>query len=220
MRKFVTGALALALMASAGAAAAQEHRDNPQVRRSWKNPPPGYAPQAPQAPRAPEAQRPPAAPEAGVAHRDDGDRRWRDDRRGDREGRRDWDGRDRREGDGRWRDGDERRRWEDRRRWDDDRRHQPRPRYDRRRYDPVWRHHQRYRGWAYHPPAGFYARRWTYGDVLPRGWWGPDYRILDWWSYGLPIPPAGYEWVRVGDHAVLVDLFSGRVVQVAYDLFW
>ena len=144
------------------------------------------------------------------------DRRRDDGRNANDRGRagRDWDrGRD-------GRDWNDRRNWQDGRRWDDPRRHQPRTRYDRRRYEPIWRSQQRYRGWVYRPPSGFYARSWVFGDVLPRTWWGPDYRILDWWSYGLPIPPAGYEWVRVGDDALLVDMFNGRVVQVAYDLFW
>lgn len=63
-------------------------------------------------------------------------------------------------------------------------------------------------------------RSWTFGDFLPRTWWTPDYRLNNWWDYGLPIPPIGYEWVRVGDDALLVDIYTGRVVQVAYDIFW
>jgi Ni/Co efflux regulator RcnB len=250
MKKLMTGALALALLASTGVASAQDGQFNSHARRgALRSTPEGdrRASQPPQAPPAPQAQTPPAAPQAGV--RDDrrgGDRDRGDRDRGDRDGRdrgghdgRDRDGRDR---DGRGRDGrdwngrdddrgrDERHRdrrdwndgrnWQDSRRWDDPRRHQPRPRYDRRRYDPIWRSQQRYRGWVYRPPSGFYARSWVFGDVVPRTWWGPDYRILDWWSYGLPIPPAGYEWVRVGDDALLIDMYSGRVVQVAYDLFW
>ncbi|WP_309643700.1 RcnB family protein [Phenylobacterium sp.] len=139
------------------------------------------------------------------------DRDWNNDRRdGDRNGR-DWNN-DRR--DGRGLDG------RNGRGWDDARRHQPRPRYDRRRYEPNWRSQQRYRGWEYRRPSGFYVRSWVFGDMLPRNWWEPQYRLDDWWSYGLPIPPIGYEWVRVGDDALLVDMFSGRVVQVARNLFW
>lgn len=240
MQKLMTGALVLALLASAGAASAQEGEYNPRIRRSERNTPERAppAPRPPQAAPAPQAATPPAAPQAGVRdgrrERGDWDRdgrdrrdggRWDGDRR-DRGDRGDWNDRDRDRGrdnsdrgrDGRdWNNG---RDWRDGRRWDDPRRHQPRPRYDRRRYEPIWRSPQRYRGWAYRPPAGFYARSWVFGDMLPRTWWRPDYRILDWWSYGLPIPPAGYEWVRVGDDALLVDMFNGRVVQVAYDLFW
>ena len=42
---------------------------------------------------------------------------------------------------------------------------------------------------------------------------------MDWWSYGLPEPPYGYDWVRVGPDALLVD-YSGRIVQVVRAVFW
>ena len=103
--------------------------------------------------------------------------------------------------------------------WRPDRQPQ-RPRFDRQYYGHNYRSQQRYRGYAYRPPSGFYIRSWSYGDLLPRSWWGPQYRLNDWWSYGLPIPPIGYEYVRVGDDVLLVDMFSGRVVQVIYDVFW
>jgi Ni/Co efflux regulator RcnB len=34
------------------------------------------------------------------------------------------------------------------------------------------------------------------------------------------MPPVGCEWIRVGDDAVLVDVWSGQVLSVYYDLFW
>lgn len=157
-----------------------------------------------------------------LQRRDGPDRRdWRgdDNRRGD--GRRDWD----RGNDGR-RDWDNRRgndnRWDgrDNRRWDNNDRYRERPRYDRRNYPSVWRSSQRFRVSIYRPPVGYYSRNWGYGDILPRGWWGPSYYISDWWQYDLPIPPLGYEWVRVGEDAYLIDTYTGRVVQVAYDIFW
>jgi Ni/Co efflux regulator RcnB len=188
---------------------------------------------APQPPPAPQAQPAPAAPQAPSADawRHGGDRRDSD--------RRDW---DRRDSDRRDRDrGDRDRSDQDRRDWDrrddgrrddgwrrDDHRwnqgHRPsdrdRPRYDRRYYPPVFQAPNRHRIAPYRPPAGWYAHTWRFGDSLPYGWYGPQYRLMDWWAYGLPMPPIGYEWVRIGDDAVLVDIFSGRVVQVAYRLFW
>ena len=111
--------------------------------------------------------------------------------------------------------------WNDNRRdWRPDRNQQQRPRFDRRYYGQNFRSQQRYRGYAYRPPSGFYIRSWGYGDVLPRSWWSTQYRLNDWWAYGLPIPPIGYEYVRVGDDVLLVDMFSGRVVQMIYDVFW
>ena len=36
----------------------------------------------------------------------------------------------------------------------------------------------------------------------------------------MPYPPIGCEWVRVGNDALLVDIWTGRVVAVYYGLFW
>lgn len=132
----------------------------------------------------------------------------RHDGRNDRNGRNDG---DRNWGSQGWNNGGDRN-------WRPDR--QSRPRYDQRHYGQTYRSQQRYRGYAYRPPSGFYIRSWSYGDLLPRSWWSTQYRLNDWWSYGLPIPPIGYEYVRVGDDVLLVDMFSGRVVQVIYDVFW
>lgn len=186
------------------------------IDRNAPRPPPQAAPppQAPQAPQARPAPRPPGADGryGGGPDRNDRDRNDRD--RGDR----DWGDRDRGGDDRRWDDG--RRggdpRWNDGRRPND----HDRPRYDRRHYPPVYRIPHRYHVPPYRRPPGWYSFSWGFGDVLPNGWYGSNYRILDWWSYGLPMPPLGYDWIRVGDDALLVDNFSGRVVQVVYDLFW
>jgi len=63
------------------------------------------------------------------------------------------------------------------------------------------------------------VQRWSFGDYLPGGWYTNNY-YLDWWAYGLPQPPIGCEWVRVGDDALLVDIWSGEVLSVYYNLFW
>lgn len=69
-------------------------------------------------------------------------------------------------------------------------------------------------------PSGYYVRAWRYNEVLPRGWYGPEYRLMDWWRYDLPEPPYGYDWVRVGPDVLLVDGFNGRIVQVVRAVFW
>ncbi|HEX7887695.1 MAG TPA: RcnB family protein [Phenylobacterium sp.] len=138
--------------------------------------------------------------------RDDGRRDWGG--RGDND-RRDWDRRD-----------NDRRDWgrrdDDRRRWDgrDDRR-----RWERGRYPPAYASAQRYR-YAWRPPSGFYLRSWSFGEVFPRGWYGPGRWIDDPWQYELPLPPPGYEWVRSGPDALLIDEFNGRIVQIVRDAFW
>jgi Ni/Co efflux regulator RcnB len=187
--------------------------DPSQNRPQQAAPAPQPAPQAAPAPqqqqRYGEAQR-----------RDDRGRADNNDRgrydRGGRDERRDWNDNDRARN---WNDGRDRN-WNDRdRNWNDNRRVE-RPRYDRRNYPSVYRLDRRFNGPRYRPPSGFYVRSWGYGDILPRTWYGPQYRIDDWWSYDLPIPPIGYDWVRVGDDVLLVDTFTGRVVQVIYDAFW
>ena len=82
--------------------------------------------------------------------------------------------------------------------------------------------HQRYRwrGPVWRPPVGFYSFRWQWGQTLPWSWYTPNYYLNDYWAYGLPMPPIGCEWVRVGDDAILVDVFTGRIYQVVYNLFW
>ncbi|MDR6627184.1 RcnB family protein [Caulobacter segnis] len=168
--------------------------------------------------------------------RPDGDRdRGRDDRRGG------WDrhdnnrpggpDRDRGRDDNRWNDRRDRDRndyrWNDNRNWDwNDRgrdryrdRDRGRPHYDRYSYRPSYRAPQRYRAPVYAYPRGWYARPWAFGDRLPGGWYGSSY-YLDAWRYGLPQPPIGCEWVRVGDDAILVDVWSGQVLSVWRDLFW
>jgi Ni/Co efflux regulator RcnB len=37
--------------------------------------------------------------------------------------------------------------------------------------------------------------------------------------FGLAPPPYGYEWVRNGDDALLIDTNTGEILQVEYDVF-
>lgn len=97
-----------------------------------------------------------------------------------------------------------------------------RPRYDQRRYPHYVTPQQRYRwiGPSYRLPPSFYSFRWQWGQTLPWDWYTPNYYLNDYYAYGLPMPPIGCEWVRVGDDAILVDVFTGRIYQVVYNLFW
>jgi Ni/Co efflux regulator RcnB len=96
-----------------------------------------------------------------------------------------------------------------------------RPRnFDRRHYQRnVWAQH-RFRRGVYHRPNGWYYRRWTYGQILPFAFFAQDYWLNDWYSYDLPVPPYGYEWVRYGDDAILVDVRTGMILQVMYGVFY
>jgi hypothetical protein len=87
----------------------------------------------------------------------------------------------------------------------------------------VWQRNfnapKHYHWQPYHRPNGWYYRRWVYGMVLPSLFWTQDYWINDYWDFDLPDPPYGYVWVRYGDDAMLVNVRTGFVLQVEYDLF-
>lgn len=46
------------------------------------------------------------------------------------------------------------------------------------------------------------------------------YWIDDPWQYRLPDVYGPYRWVRYYDDALLVDVYSGEVVDVIHDFFW
>ena len=73
---------------------------------------------------------------------------------------------------------------------------------------------------AYNRPAGWYAQRWTYGQILPSLFWAPDYWINDFNDFGLAPPPPGTVWVRDGSDALLIDRYSGEIIQVDYGVFY
>jgi len=73
---------------------------------------------------------------------------------------------------------------------------------------------------AYVRPIGWYPHRWVYGERLPRVFFAPDYFILDFAAFGLLAPWDGYEWVRYGNDALLIDVETGEVVRVEYDVFY
>lgn len=95
------------------------------------------------------------------------------------------------------------------------------PHYDPASYphavDPPSRYH--WRG-AWTGQSGYYPRHWVFGDYLPFAWFAEPFWIVDWAFYGLPIAPLDYVWVRVGPDALLVNIYTGEVVEVEYGLFW
>lgn len=67
-------------------------------------------------------------------------------------------------------------------------------------------------GWGYYP----YSIGWR---MWP-SYYSSQYWLRDPWQYRLPYAPPGYRWVRYWDDAVLVDTWSGQVVDVIYNFFW
>jgi Ni/Co efflux regulator RcnB len=83
-----------------------------------------------------------------------------------------------------------------------------------------WRGGQRFRADAYRYPRGFGYQTWAFGAFLPGAFLAPDYTIGDYWTYGLPAPPPGFHWIRVGPDALLVRYGDGYVLDAAYGLFY
>jgi Ni/Co efflux regulator RcnB len=92
-----------------------------------------------------------------------------------------------------------------------------------RRFD--WRRHRdrdrnRFRVGIYIDPFGWRYRRWNVGWGLYPHYYSTRYWINDPWQYRLPPVYGPYRWVRYWDDAILVDLRTGRVVDVIHNFFW
>lgn len=123
----------------------------------------------------------------------------------------------------------------DERQRDEERRHEWRERIgDRRNWDRGWRHDRRYdwQRWRYSnrhhyrlppyyaPHRGHRYSRFGIGIHIGRPFYDQRYWIQDPWQYRLPHAPVGYQWVRYYDDVLLIDTWSGEVVDVIYDFFW
>ena len=58
------------------------------------------------------------------------------------------------------------------------------------------------------------------GFALDSLFYSSRYWIDDPWQYRLPDAYGPYRWVRYYDDALLVDIYSGEVVDGMYDFFW
>lgn len=78
----------------------------------------------------------------------------------------------------------------------------------------------RFHAGIYRAPPGYRYRRWGYGQFLPAIYWGRDFWIADFLAFGLFAPPDGYIWVRYGPDAMLIDEYTGEILQVDYGVFY
>ena len=232
--KYLTGgawaALAAALVLGATPAAARERENmgrtvgEPSAARGEARPAraerqaPRESPRAmPQrdVPRAtpPVRQSAPApAVRQGGDRADAGQRGGRDWNRSGNDGNRggrDWNGGYR---DGTRTAGRDYRRW-DHRSWRNDRR------YDWNRYRSANRNVFRL-GVYYSPYRNYSYRRLNIGWFLDSLFYSNRYWINDPWQYRLPEVYGPYRWVRYYDDVLLVDTYTGEVVDVIYDFFW
>ena len=72
----------------------------------------------------------------------------------------------------------------------------------------------------YNDPFGCGYQRLNYGWTLFPSYYQSSYWLRDPWQYRLPPVYGPYRWVRYYDDALLVDTWSGEVVDVIYDFFW
>lgn len=90
---------------------------------------------------------------------------------------------------------------------------------DRGTYQHNFQATRPYRIGPYYHPRGWEYRRWGYGEILPRAYWAAPYLVIDFWLFGLDVPPVGFEWVRVGADALLTNMQTGEVLQAVYGVF-
>ena len=91
-------------------------------------------------------------------------------------------------------------------------------RYDWRRY----RDHNRslFRLGFYYDPFGWSYRRWSIGSFLYPSFYRSSYWLNDPWQYRLPPAYGPYRWVRYWNDALLVNVYTGEVVEVVHGFFW
>lgn len=146
---------------------------------------------------------------------------WRDNNRDLRDNNRNW-----RNNDRDWRDNNNRYRnsQPDRRDF----------RQDQRRWDRLWRNDNRYNwqnyrqsnrglysmGRYYAPYRDYSYRRLSIGLRLNSLFYASRYWINDPWQYRLPAAYGSYRWIRYYDDVLLVDTYSGEVVDVIHNFFW
>jgi hypothetical protein len=101
-------------------------------------------------------------------------------------------------------------------------------------WNREWRHDRRYdwqnyryshrniyhSGRYYAPYRGYGYNRLAIGLFLDEGFYASNYWIGDPFYYRLPPAEPGTRWVRYYNDVVLVDVYSGEVVDVIYDFFW
>ncbi len=81
----------------------------------------------------------------------------------------------------------------------------------------------RYRAAPYRFPGGYYGwsnHSWRRGEWLPPVFITSSYFINDWYDFGLWQPDYGYQWIRVGADAVLINLADGQVVDVVPGVYY
>ena len=91
------------------------------------------------------------------------------------------------------------------------------------RYDwHDWRrrHHNSFHLGFYYDPFGWGFQPYSIGWRLWPSYYSSNYWLNDPWAYRLPYAPAGTHWIRYYEDALLVDTYTGEVIDVIRDFFW
>ena len=70
------------------------------------------------------------------------------------------------------------------------------------------------------PVRGWNYRRLGIGFTLGAPFFASSFWINDPWAYRLPPAYGQYRWVRYYGDVLLVDIYTGQVVDVINDFFW
>ena len=91
-------------------------------------------------------------------------------------------------------------------------------RYDWRRYRD--RHHSIFQIGFYYDPFGYSYNRFGIGSYMYPSYYQSNYWINDPWQYRLPAAYGPYRWIRYHNDALMIDTWTGEVVDVIYGFFW
>ena len=91
-------------------------------------------------------------------------------------------------------------------------------RYDWRRYRDQ--HRSTFRIGLYFDPFGYSYNRFGIGSYMYPGYYQSNYWINDPWQYRLPPAYGPYRWIRYHNDALMIDTWTGEVVDVIYGFFW
>jgi Ni/Co efflux regulator RcnB len=95
----------------------------------------------------------------------------------------------------------------------------------RREARQDWRDYRRshrevYNRRAYVGPRGYVYRPVAVGYRFAPSYYSSRYVIADPYRYRLPVALRGTQWVRYGNDVVLVNMRTGRVLEVHNSFFW
>jgi Ni/Co efflux regulator RcnB len=76
------------------------------------------------------------------------------------------------------------------------------------------------RGRYFSPIRGFRYRRFGIGAFIGSAFFGPQFIINDPFFYRLPPAYGGLRWIRYFDDVLLVDTYTGQVVDVIPNFFY